>query len=218
MLESCCSIDTVILDHLTARFRKDVAGAKVRFNDNKLPDEPHQIREKERTAINKVLAQETVDVESLSESEKEYYLEKRRKKIEQIVNKTTVTWKDIEYDDYSSMTYLGARLAPNYAAMYTVFNEIKKSDPTFLPKTMLDFGSGIGSSMYAANQVWPAVINEHFNCDSSKSMNDISRLLMQGGDERQPLLYPGVFYRQFLPASVTVGYDLFEQTSNNWTF
>lgn len=140
----------------------------------------------------------------MTESEKEYYLAKRQKNIERIVQQTTVTWKDIEYDDYSSLVYLAARLAPNYAAMHTVFNEIKKSDPSFLPKTMLDFGSGTGSAMYAANEVWPASINEHFNCDSSKSMNDVSRLLMQGGDENKPLLFPGVFYRQFLPASVMV--------------
>lgn len=140
----------------------------------------------------------------LTESEKEYFLEKRRKKVQRIVNETTVTWKDIQYDDYSSVVYLAARLAPNYASMLTVFNEIKKSDPTFSPKTILDFGSGVGATMYAANETWPASINEHFNCDSCKSMNDVSRLLLQGGDERQPLLYPGVFYRQFLPASVSV--------------
>lgn len=147
---------------------------------------------------------ETVDFETLSESEKEYHLAKRQKNIERIISQTTVTWKDIEYDYHSALVYLAARLAPNYAAAYTVFNEIKKSDPTFVPKTVLDFGSGIGSSMYAANQVWPASINEHFNCDSSKAMNDVSRLVMQGGNEQQPLLYPGVFYRQFLPASVMV--------------
>lgn len=131
-------------------------------------------------------------------------MEKRRKKIEKIIKQVTVTWKDIEYNDYSALTYLAARLAPNYAAMLTVFKEIKKSDPNFIPKTMLDFGSGVGTSMYAANEVWPASINEHFNCDSSKSMNDVSRLLMQSGNEKQPLLYPGVFYRQFLPASENV--------------
>lgn len=151
---------------------------------------------------------ETVDVETLSESEKEYHLEKRQKRIERIMRQTCVTWKDIEYDDYSSLTYLGGRLAPNFAAMLTVFNEIKKSDPSFFPKTILDFGSGIGTSMYAANQIWPGSINEHFNCDSSNSMNDVSRLLLQGGDEKKPLLFPGVFYRQFLPASPLIKYDM----------
>lgn len=159
-----------------------------------------------RTRLSKFT--ETVDVETLSESEKEFYLEKRQKKIERITSQSCVTWKDIEYDEYSSLTYLGARLAPNYAAMLTVLNEIKKSDPEFLPKTILDFGSGIGTSMYAANQVWPGSINEHFNCDSSTSMNDLSRLLLQGGDEKKPLLYPGVFFRQFLPASLLIKYDM----------
>ena len=68
---------------------------------------------------------ETVDVETLSESEKEYHLEKRQKRIERIMSQTCVTWKDIEYDDYSSLTYLGARLAPNFATMLTVFNEVR---------------------------------------------------------------------------------------------
>lgn len=80
--------------------------------------------------------------------------------------------------------------------------------PDFKPKTLFDFGSGVGSTMYAANMTWPNSITENFNIDISGEMNDLSRLLLQGGDEKQPLFYNGVFYRQFLPVSHAVSIKL----------
>jgi hypothetical protein len=58
--------------------------------------------------------------------------------------------------------------------------------------------------MWAANQVWPKSINEHFNVDVSQHMNETSRLLLQQGDEENKLIFNGVFYREFLPVSSDV--------------
>ncbi|RWS09006.1 methyltransferase-like protein 17: mitochondrial [Dinothrombium tinctorium] len=116
--------------------------------------------------------------------------------------------KDNDYTEYNSVLYLATRLVPNYAATLSIFDGIKKDDPTFKPQTLFDFGSGVGTTMWAANQVWPNSLSEHFNVDASEHMNDTSRLLLQIGRERNPLLYNGVFYRQFLPVSSVVKYDL----------
>lgn len=62
--------------------------------------------------------------------------------------------------------------------------------------------------MYAANEAWPQIITENFNVDLSEPFNEIARLLLQGGDEKQPQLYNNVFFRQFLPVTHTVKYDL----------
>lgn len=50
-------MQVIFSDHLTGKFRKDVSAVRARFSESKLPDEPHQLREKERMAIERVLAQ-----------------------------------------------------------------------------------------------------------------------------------------------------------------
>jgi ribosomal protein RSM22 (predicted rRNA methylase) len=37
------------------------------------------------------------------------------------------------------------RTPAQYAALCRVFNEMKLRDPSFKPKTLFDFGSGLGS-------------------------------------------------------------------------
>lgn len=87
-------------------------------------------------------------------------------------------------------------------------HQISLDYPEFKPKTLFDFGSGMGTVMFAANMRWPNSISEHFNVDISKPMNDLSRLLLMGGDENQPMIYEGVYHRQFLPVSSNIKYDM----------
>lgn len=44
--------------------------------------------------------------------------------------------------------YVAGRLAPDYASLYKIMAEMKKRDPQFSPLTLLDFGSGVGTSMW----------------------------------------------------------------------
>lgn len=78
----------------------------------------------------------------LSNEEKDFVTEKREKKIGAILRQSVYNWKSIEYvqcrifvllltefvfdryNDYSGTVYLAARLAPNYCALLTVFNEV----------------------------------------------------------------------------------------------
>lgn len=53
---------------------------------------------------------------------------------------------------------------------------------------------------------WKSHIFEYFNVDSSRDMNDLALILLQGG-KGTGKLPKGTFYRQFLPAS-KIMYDL----------
>lgn len=55
------------------------------------------------------------------------------------------TWAPIQYDKYRGLMYLVTRSAPDYAVLYRVLSEIHSRDTDFRPKTLLDFGSGVGT-------------------------------------------------------------------------
>lgn len=40
---------------------------------------------------------------------------------------------------------------------------------------------------------------EILNIDKSREMNNLSQLILQGGQSNKPPIIPGVIYRQFLP-------------------
>uniref|UniRef100_A0A1I8F841 Uncharacterized protein n=1 Tax=Macrostomum lignano TaxID=282301 RepID=A0A1I8F841_9PLAT len=46
-------------------------------------------------------------------------------------------------------------------------------------RTLFDYGSGVGTSAWAANTVWPGLLREHFMVDPCSSMNSLAGLLMQ---------------------------------------
>jgi ribosomal protein RSM22 (predicted rRNA methylase) len=195
--------------HLTTQFRADVHKFTNRFHHIQLPDEPEDVVRRQRDATEKVIANEKpVDWNSLTEDERAFILEKRKKKISDTISGMSTNWTNISYDDYKAHVYAAARLAPNYACLKYVFNDIMLTDPTFKPKTLFDFGSGTGTTMFAANEVWPNSISEHFNVDISSSMNDLSSLLLRGGEEQNPMIYNGVYHREYLPLSSTIKYDL----------
>lgn len=54
-------------------------------------------------------------------------------------------WSPIEYSEHNCQLYLLARMAPEYSAMSRVFGELTKWLPNYTPKSIIDFGSGVGS-------------------------------------------------------------------------
>lgn len=125
-----------------------------------------------------------------------------------VLRQNVYHWKPIEYTDGMALTYLCARAAPDFAVLTQIFQEIKQRSPKFAPKALFDFGSGIGTSIWAADGVWPNHFQEYFAVDTSSHMNDVARLLMQDGQENRSPFIKGTFFRQFLPASHTLRYDL----------
>lgn len=116
-------------------------------------------------------------------------------------------WHYYEYDLRAAHMYMAARLAPNYACIKTVLKEINDLDPNFKPKSVLDFGSGLGTAYWAINDTWPDHVYEFMNVDISKEQQHLAECLIRNGNEygHTP---PGIFYKQYLPTSTKVKYDL----------
>lgn len=89
--------------------------------------------------------------------------------------------------------------------------EVRKRCPDFTPQSLYDFGSGLGTVLWAANSVWSeGSLREHVMVDSSSAMLSLAEKLQRDG-RPSPLLpscFPGVYTRQFLSASSDPSYDL----------
>ncbi|RWS24819.1 RSM22-like protein: mitochondrial [Leptotrombidium deliense] len=188
-------------------FRQDTAVFTERLRHRKFPYEEHEIRAFEKEFREREEAKVEIN-ESATEEEKAMLAKKIEDKVQFKLKHKISSNPILDYTDYNCALYLATRLAVNYAVLTAVFNEIKKDDPSFNPKTLFDFGSGLGTTMWVANEAWPKCFSEHFNVEACQQMIDISRSLLQLGKESNPLQFPGIFYREFLPVSSYIKYDL----------
>lgn len=85
-----------------------------------------------------------------------------------------------------------------------IFHEIMLRDPDFKPQSFFDFGAGVGTGTWAAAECWRSSLFEYFAVDHSRSMNDLSELILRDGRDNKAMSLKGVFYRQFLPESSEV--------------
>lgn len=145
--------------------------------------------------------------DNLSEEELERKNQARQRKLKKTLKERTFAWKPITYGTYEALVYAVGRSANEFAVISSIFKEIQHRNPDFRPRSFIDFGSGVGTAMWAVSSLWKESIFEYLNVDSSREMNDLSDLIMRDGNENQQQRLRNVYYRQFLPGSETK-YDL----------
>ncbi|XP_071397224.1 ribosome assembly protein METTL17, mitochondrial [Centroberyx affinis] len=139
----------------------------------------------------------------------EQVLEARiKKKVLSELKRTTYRWTPIKYDEQLGVVYMAARLAGGYAAVRRALNEIKKRDPSFAPHSLLDFGSGLGTAVWASHFCWGDSLKEMVCVDSSGPMNTLAERLLKGDNEKAEPHIKQVYFRQFLPVSPKVQFDV----------
>ncbi|XP_069044745.1 ribosome assembly protein METTL17, mitochondrial [Lepisosteus oculatus] len=131
-----------------------------------------------------------------------------RRRVLSELKRTTYHWTPLKYDADLSLVYLAARLAGGYAAVTRALHEIKKRVPSFSPGSLLDFGSGTGSVAWAAHSLWGESLKEFVCVDSSGAMNSLADLLVRGGCERADPHIQHLYFRQFLPVTPKVQFDV----------
>lgn len=141
---------------------------------------------------------------------------RKRQKVEEILNQRVYGWQPITYDAFKSLVYLVGRSAQEYAVLMKIFSEIQRRDPDFKPNSYFDFGSGVGTGVWAASELWKSSIYEYYLVDTSRYMNDLSDLILRDGNANKSLSLRNVYHRQFIPAQgakydlVLAAYSLFE--------
>lgn len=136
---------------------------------------------------------------NLGEKEKKKWEQRREQLLHKRIKERTFAWKPVQYGQYESVVYAVGRGAHEYAVLMRSLQEIKTRDANFKPQSYFDFGSGVGTGMWAASSLWKDSIFEYFNVDSSRNMNELSELILRDGNENQQMTLRNVFYRQFLP-------------------
>ncbi|KAI1901240.1 hypothetical protein AGOR_G00032260 [Albula goreensis] len=131
-----------------------------------------------------------------------------QKKVLSEMRRTTYHWTPLRYSEDVAVVFLAARLAGGYAALRRALNEIKKRSPSFSPHSLLDFGSGVGSALWAAQSLWGDSLGEAVCVDRSAAMNSLSEQLLKGGSGKKDPLFKHAYFRQFLPVTPKVQFDL----------
>ncbi|KAJ6643438.1 Methyltransferase-like protein 17, mitochondrial [Pseudolycoriella hygida] len=173
-----------------------------------MPPEENQIKYKRQLIADKLI--QKIDIKD------EEQFKKFENKVEKLLKSQVYQWQPVVYDNNKSLQYLIGRSPQEYSIILRIFNEIKKRDPDFQPRSYFDFGSGVGSGLWAAAELWKDSIFEYFMVDVSREMNDLAELILQGGEENKGKQLKNVNFRQFLPAAdvafdvVVSAYSLFE--------
>lgn len=148
------------------------------------------------------------DIESAPPDVADQFFKRYHSKFMGRISNRKSLWQAIEYDAFHGYLYLTFCMAPNFASLMYILNDLVKSDPTFLPKSVFSFGSGVGTDVWAVKSNWPDGVEEYYCVDSSGSMNKIAELLIQDGEENKKPFIENVYFRQFLPASHDRKYNL----------
>lgn len=177
------------------------------LHSRKIPIEANAMKIKRTQYFDEVMNQMPAINENSSEDEKVLIKKTIMGKVNAMIRSRVYHWKPIIMSDTTSYHYLAARGAAEYAAVTRVFNEIVQQDPEFAPKFLFDFGSGVGTVSWAANEFWSKTLKEHFTVDVSAEANELARLILQLNDpEKQPFV-KNLLQRQFFPTTPTK-YDL----------
>lgn len=194
------TFEKVIGDHPPKKLSKDAL-----FLDNYLkarhaPTEQYELRSRIKDIQLEVEVKFNVDTSQLDEEQLNRYQKAVNAETQKLLKSRVFAWKALDFDEYRSRMYLFARSAQEYTVIKAVMQEIIRRNPDFKPRSILDFGSGVGTGTWAASSFWKHSIYEYFNVDSSAQMNDLAELVLKGGEENKQKSLKNVYYRQFLGA------------------
>ncbi|KAF9312614.1 37S ribosomal protein S22 [Podila horticola] len=83
----------------------------------------------------------------------------------------------LEYGHRESTAYIAAMSPTTYSAISNVLEEVNRRVPDLDPKTILDFGTGPGTAIWAANEVWKKPI-QYTGVDTSMAMLETAEMIL----------------------------------------
>lgn len=89
----------------------------------------------------------------------------------------------VEYGPKETFAYIASQLPFMLAPLQNVFAEISRRIPGFAPKSMLDFGSGPGTAILAAQEQWSSTLNDIMAVDVSQSMLEVASEIVKEHSE-----------------------------------
>jgi ribosomal protein RSM22 (predicted rRNA methylase) len=188
----------LLLERTMPNIEKQVQALTNYLWSRHLPVEPEELQ---RRAMD-------LEKKFLENSDSPQTEEKLCEKVLHALRRTTYHWQKLSYNEELSLVYMAARLDGGFAAVSRAFHEIQARIPEFQPQTLMDFGCGTGSVTWAAHSMWGKSLREYVCVDCSAAMLSLAEKLLKGGSESKEPHVPGVFFRQFLPVSPKVQFDV----------
>ncbi|XP_020291006.1 methyltransferase-like protein 17, mitochondrial [Pseudomyrmex gracilis] len=128
----------------------------------------------------------------------------KNRRARQILKTNVYNWQPINFDKLTSFTYLLSRGVQNYAVIRRILDEIRARDKEFKPRRLFDFGSGLGTVMWAASEIWSDSLKEYLCVEVSEPMIELSERLAKVATPE----IKKIFYRQYFPVSADPTYDI----------
>ncbi|XP_034668902.1 methyltransferase-like protein 17, mitochondrial [Drosophila subobscura] len=198
----------IVGDHPVKKVLQDSQMLNSYIKSRHPPPTLAEIENKKKLIVEEVNSKMSLErLATLSEEEANRWKRKRELEINKRLSQRTYAWKRIEYGAYEAIVYAVARGAQEYAVLKRILTELAQRDVQFKPRSYFDFGSGVGTGMWVASELWKENIFEYYNVDRSREMNELSELILRDGQENKQISLRNVFYRQFLPA-IETKYDL----------
>ncbi|KAH8410266.1 hypothetical protein KR009_010236 [Drosophila setifemur] len=214
------TLKRIVGDHPAKKVMQDGQQLNSYIRSRHPPPTQEEIENKKHRIIEEVNSKMSLDrLATLGEEEATRWKRKREIEINRRLSQRIYAWKRIEYGSYEAIVYAVTRGAQEYAVLKRVLTELAQRDEEFRPRSFFDFGSGIGTGIWVASELWRDHIFEYYNVDRSREMNEISELILRDGHENKQMSLRNVYYRQFLPAIETkydlviVSHTLFEMES-----
>ncbi|KAH7665975.1 DNA helicase protein [Dioscorea alata] len=93
-----------------------------------------------------------------------------------------------KYQEDVTVAYVASRMPSVYSACHRVLKEVRQRLPGFSPTSVLDFGAGPGSALWAMREVWPRSLERVNLVEQSNSMQRAAQSLL--GDLKDlPLIH-----------------------------
>ena len=94
------------------------------------------------------------------------------------------------YTPEYTKAYTAFRMLSSFSITRRLLRDLAQNRPEFTPETILDFGAGPGTTLWAVEDIWPGAIQKCLNVEPSESMIEAGNHLMGFGpfDEERILV------------------------------
>ncbi|TPX55821.1 hypothetical protein PhCBS80983_g04997 [Powellomyces hirtus] len=106
----------------------------------------------------------------------------------------------IQYGPLETKAYVASRTVPAYAAAINVMTQVATRCPDFAPTSCMDFATGPGTALWAANRVWDS-ITENVGIDLSEAMLAAAMRIAETNDAEATAKIRNLSTRRYLSSS-----------------
>ncbi|VIO98490.1 Uncharacterized protein BM_BM3747 [Brugia malayi] len=180
------------------------------LSQRQFPASPKEVQEA-RHEIKKMLEAEggLPDRSSVSQKVLEALDLELKKKVGKLLRNARYNWKPLDFKTREhAAAYTLARLAPNYAEVRFVLQEFVNNE--YIPKTVLDYGSGSGAAFWAAFEQWGEQVKSYQLIDPNEEINQFCMDVLRGNGENSghPFVHPNISFRKFVAPSLNNTFDV----------